>query len=524
MRPLCFLLAFGAAAALGAGAIRAESARAPATDSVMRVADAGREPRVSLDFRKAEIGDVLRLLAKQYDLNIVLSKAVTGPISIRLHEVTVDEALESIITINGFFYSRRGPVIRVTTAAAEQEEGGLTRVFRLRHAGARGLLEPVQSVMSSAGTIQADERSNSLIVTDRPAVLSALAQVLDSLDTPTPQVLIETKIIETVLSDEERLGLDWQIAASLQGSAVPTTFPIPQGTSSTPVFNQFKPQGQTSAESTTTNTATGATATATSTAFPAGTEGLMGRFPFVSGGLFTFGTMSFSQLKVVLQALESRGSTKALAVPSITTLDNQEAQIVIGTNVPVPTFARNKLTGEFEITGYTDRKTGVVLRVTPHVSEEGRIRLDIHPEVSNIVRFVGDPRAQVPVTSTREADTQVSLRSGETVAIGGLMEERDIANTRAVPVLGKVPFLGRLFRFEEKTKSRTDLFIFITAHVMTDEQRVVKTLEALEGTGQPELFDPSVRPPQPVKRPKRRGLRFEGRQLVIPEEGSANGS
>jgi len=473
--------------------------------------------RVSLDFRNTEIADVLRLLARQYNLNIVMSNDVKGPISIRLSNVTIDEALEAIITVNGFSYTTRGHVIRVTTAVAVEAETPESQVFKLGYADAKKLLDPLKAVLSSKGVMQADDRSNSLVVTDIPSALTTIGRVVENLDTPTAQVLIETKIIETALNDDEKLGISWEVLASLQGSAQPLTFPFPQRIAGSSLFDQFRALGQTSAESSTTSTATGATATATSTGFPSSAEGF-GTFPFVDKGLFTFGTLSFNQFKVLLQALEVRSQTKALSVPSITTLDNQEAQIVVGTNTPVPTFARNKTTGEFEITGYVDKKTGVVLRVTPHVAKDRRVLLDIHPEVSTITRFVGDPRAQVPVTSTREADTRVSLMSEETAVIGGLIEERDLVSRREVPGLGKIPLLGRLFRFNEKTKGRTELLIFITAHVLTDQERLTRTLGAVAATGRPELFDPRLKPSkQPV------AFKVRNRRIVVPQEKVSGG-
>ncbi|MBI3333427.1 MAG: hypothetical protein HYZ93_05000 [Candidatus Omnitrophica bacterium] len=483
-------------------------------------AESSAEPLVSVDFRETEIGDILRLLAKQYNLNIIVAEGVKGPISVRLSGVTVDEALDAIVTVNGFAYLRRGRVIRVIPPGAAEQEAPVTQVLQVKHATAKRLAAPLKAVLSANGTIEPDDRSNALVVRDVPSALQTVMQVLQELDVPTPQVLIETKIIETVLSNEERLGVNWNLTASLQGSAQPTTFPIPQKGSL--YFKKFRPQGQTSSESTTTTTATGATATATQTDFPGAEQGLT--FPFVDKGLFTFGTLSFNQLQIIIQALESRGETKALAVPSITTLDNEEAQIVVGTNVPVPTFARNKNTGEFEITGYVDKKTGVVLKVTPHVTKDQRVLLEIHPQISSIERFVGDPRAQVPVTATREAETMVDLRSGDTAVIGGLIEERDVTNKRSVPYLGKIPFVGRLFRFNETTKSRTDLLIFMTAHILTNEQIAAKTAKAVRQAGRPELFglDSAKALESSSRKPFK--TRTHGLQAAAPrKEDDANG-
>lgn len=498
------------------------------------------ETLVSMDFRNVEIKDVLRLLAKQYNLNIIISQDVKGPVAVRFTDVTIDEALEAIITVNGYAYTRMGRVIKVTMPVPVEEAGTQIQVFQLRYADATKLMVPLRTVLSSRGTMDADGRSNTLVVSDSPPVLQTLGQVIAALDEPTQQILIETKLIETVLSDEERLGISWDLAASLQGGAQPITFPFPQR--GIQRARKFLPLGQTASESTTTVTEGGGATTATATDFPAG-EGGFG-FPFADQGLFTFGTLNFSQFRVFLQALESRAKTKALAAPSITTLDNQEAQIVVGTNVPIPTFARNKETGGFEITGYTDKKTGVVLTVTPHLTKDGEILLDIHPEVSSITRYVGDPQAQVPVTSTREANTRVSLQSGETVVIGGLMNEREVETKRGVPGLSRIPYLGRLFRFNETTTERTDLLIFITARVLNEEMRMARTLEAVAASGQSKLFGPGLRegsgkapaaaegsgtrrlgapetpavPHVELDLSESGSIKFQGRKIAIPQE------
>lgn len=452
------------------------------------------EPELlSMDFRETEIGDILRLLAKQYSLNIIIAEDVSGPISVQFSDVSIDEALDAIVTVNGFAYTRRGRVIKVTTPAAAEREPSVTQVFVLKNADVASLRASLEPMLSDVGTIEADTRSNALIVTDTPGTILKVNDVVQRLDSPTPQVMIEARVLETVLNKNEKLGIDWTITASARAAARPVTFPFDNLSSEIAGTNVARhlPVGQTAAESTTTTTATGATSTATETDFPAASA-----FPFVDEGLFTFGTLSFNQFQAVLQALSARTKTRILANPRVTTLDNQEARIVVGTTVPVPTFVRNETTGEFDITGYQDRQTGIVLRVTPHIASDSVVRMDIHPQVSSIINFVGDPRAQVPVTSTREAHTQVSVGDGQTVVIGGLIDEKDVKIKRSVPFFGDIPLFGNLFRYHDTTREKTDLLIFITAHILTPEKQLAMTQVAVVDSKREELFDEPARVPQ----------------------------
>ncbi len=464
---------------------------------------------VSMDFRQTEIGDVLRLLAKQYDLNIIIADDIKGPVSVQFSNVGIDEALDAIITVNGYAYSRRGHVIKVTSAAAAEREQPTTQVFALNNANVATLKESLKAVLTSTGTMEADARSNTLVVTDTPNVITTITRVVQELDVPTPQVAIEAQIIETALNKNEKLGIDWNVQVAAQGASRPIIAPFTQKPEKLGPFDlqglpQFLPSGLT-ANSTTTTVTTGGQTSATSVDFPAASA-----FPFVAKDAFKFGTLSFNQFQIVMQALQVRSNTKILANPRITTLDNQQAKITVGTVVPIPTFERNNTTGDFQITGYQDKSVGIVLTVTPHVSKDGHVRLELHPEVSSISSFVGDPRAQVPVTTTRDATTQVSLRDGDTVVIGGLINDKVVKIHHSVPLLGDLPLLGRMFQFNDETHEKTDLLIFITAHILTDDKARALTQVAVQESGRPAAFSEAVLP----QRQKRLKLQPRGKQAL----------
>ncbi|MBU1133972.1 MAG: secretin and TonB N-terminal domain-containing protein [Candidatus Omnitrophica bacterium] len=432
-----------------------------------------------LEFRGVDIKDVLRQLAKQYDLNIVFSKSVEGPITIQLQNVTIEAALDAIVTINGFVYSKRGNVIRVATpqeaekfAPLEKEEGGLPveevkkepkqiKHFRLNNADASQLKGILKTFLSSDGSMQVDTRTNSLIINDTFRAITRIEKMLPNLDESTPQVLIETKFIETVLDETEKMGINWTMQVTAQGASRKTTLPFEPGGGGKWMKNVFPSTDP----------------TATDFPDPYG-------FPYTSSGNFTFGTLDFTQFKMALELLKSRNDTKLISAPRIVTLDKKEAEIHVGDTVPIPLFSRDSDTGRYNITGYQSEEMGVTLTVTPQTNSQGQIRLKLRPKVSNQTGWEGPPEARRPVTSERSAQTEVTIKDGQTIVIGGLVRNETTHSISKVPFLGDIPLLGSLFRHREITPNKkTDLLIFVTAHIVkenkTVEQPVVELAENL---------------------------------------------
>jgi type IV pilus assembly protein PilQ len=156
----------------------------------------------SLEFREVDIKDILRQLAKQYNLNIVFSDTVKGLVTVQLNNVTVSQALDSIITVNGFSYTKKENVYKVATQEEAQREGKQTKLFKLNNANALRLKDTLAKVLTSEGSIEADSRSNSILVTDSLTAINKVEQMMPVLDEITPQVLIEARLIETSLTNE----------------------------------------------------------------------------------------------------------------------------------------------------------------------------------------------------------------------------------------------------------------------------------------------------------------------------------
>jgi type IV pilus assembly protein PilQ len=406
----------------------------------------------SLEFREVDIKDILRQLAKQYDLNIVFSESVKGLVTVQLNNVSIDQALDSIITVNGFAYTKKENVYKVTTMEEAEKEGKQTKLFKLNNADAAKLKDTLSKVLSSSGSIEADSRSNAIVVTDSLSVVNKIEGMIPALDEITPQVLIEAKLIETTLTNTEKLGIDWSTTLQATGAARPITFPFsPKGKAGW-VNDLSMPSGPESADIPTSSYA----------------------FPYTVASNFTLGTLDFTGLKAVMDFLRTRANTKLVAAPRIMTVNNQKATINVGQVVPIATYERNPTSGIYEVTGWEQQNIGINLEVTPQISPDGHIKLQLKPEVSNTVGTIApDTVNQRPIVSTRKAETEVQIKDGQTVVIGGLVKTSESKTTKKVPFLGDIPFLGKLFTRNEsgsltEPEEKTDLLIFVTAHIIKD--------------------------------------------------------
>ena len=396
---------------------------------------------VTLDLKEADIRNVLRLLAYKGGVNIVAGPEVTGVVTIQLTDVPWQQALDVVLSTYGYGYDQKGSIITVTTIEilkkrredalllAEQEPLQ-TKTFTLNYAKASVVIASIDKMKTSRGSVNFDERTNTLIVRDTPNNISLIAEVVAKLDTTTPQVLIEAKVIETTLNNTENLGIDWVAKATLTGSQRPHTWP----------FN----------------------ATETSSKVP-------GQFPSPEDTNFTFGTINFSQLQAVLEFLKTRSDTNILSNPRIATLDNQKANIVVGSQYPIPTYTYNEEQARLQVSGWEYKDIGVIFDVVPHVNQAGFVSLEIEPKITDILDYVTVENTQLPRLSNESAKTQVMIKDGETLVIAGLIKNKTTDVKKKLPLLGDIPIIGLAFQKSEKTIVKTDLLIFLTPHIITPD-------------------------------------------------------
>jgi type IV pilus assembly protein PilQ len=179
---------------------------------------------------------------------------------------------------------------------------------------------------------------------------------------------------------------------------------------------------------------------------------------------------SADQFKLILSALQTQNMTKVISNPTIVTLNNTEAFINVGEEDPIPNYTYNQEHGSFEVSGFAYKPIGIILKVTPQVNASGFIKMTLEPEVSQkngTVNFGGAAGAEIPIIATRKAKTQVSMKDGYTMAIGGLMRTQTTNSGTKVPVLGSIPVLGNLFKSHTKSKDINNLIIFITAKTIS---------------------------------------------------------
>lgn len=479
---------------------------------------------LSVDFPDEEIRNILRNVADLFELNLVIPDTLQGSTSIKLRDVTWRQIFEVILSPVGYTYVEEGNIIKIVSQESLSLEPVTTDVFVINYASAPELVASIQPLVDSAagGKIVVDKRSNALVITERPTRLTRIRPIIEQLDKATDQVMIESKFVEVTDRDLKNIGIDW---ASLEGYGMAVrpggddgefgTFTRSRGqtfenggattgrnqstsgtTNSTTAGSNLS---NTSSNSTTVTTSatgvatTGTTTTATTVANTSETNSGTTTGNDVSsivdsinslvntGGTerVTSAVFSADQFGVIISALQRQNETKLVSNPTVVTLNNTQAQILIGQKYPVAKPQYNQETGQI----YYDIETtdiGVQLLVTPQVNSRGFIKLKVRPIVSSLAGTATIPGgAEYPIIATREAQTEVSLKDGYTMGIGGLIENSSTNGQSRVPVLGSIPGLGRLFRSDNKNEEKRNLVIFITA----------KTVSA-EGAAIEDVFDP----------------------------------
>ncbi|MCH7504730.1 hypothetical protein IID04_03770 [PVC group bacterium] len=417
---------------------------------------------ITMEFQNAEIKGVLNLLAIKGKVNIVIDQEVAGRVTMRLIDVPWEKAIDVVIRSGGFVYEKDGNIYRVMTPEKLEVEGLKTRVFPLVYASAGEMIggtdanSGILALLSDRGTMRYDARSNVLIVSDTAESLSRLAIVIEQLDTETKQVVIETKLIETTVDDDKNLGIDWTLKATVSGTKVPWTFPFPN----TGLNWSWIPKGDpaASAPAFATNEGGG------TSRMPASTTTTTNAF-----GGFAFGTLDASDFAATLEILKTNTGSRILSNPTITTLDNKTASIIVGRQDPVPAYSFNSDTGAWEITGFTYEESGVELEVTPQINRDEFITLKVHPRVRENIGTAtfpsGGSTAEIPIFTVREATTEVIVPNGHTLLIGGLISRTTVDFESKVPLLGDIPVLGYLFKKTTKREDAKELLIFLTPSI-----------------------------------------------------------
>jgi type IV pilus assembly protein PilQ len=440
---------------------------------------------VTVNFKGADVRTVLSYISEVAGVDIVAAPDVKGVIDLRLTDKPWKVALDVIVRNYGFAYEREGDIIRVVTLDKLKQEELVTQAMSLNYGKAKDLVISIKKIISSRGKVKYDERTNMLIVTDIPTNVYRVVQILEKLDKETEQVLIEARIIETVLGDDEKIGIDWNVKFEISGAKRPTTFPFDYFNADSKLMEKYTPLVQTGITQTIPNAVTGVTTTTTPAAYPttpSATSDAKG-FPFVDYSQdifkdsFSFGTLDFSQFSAVLELLKQRAQTNIVSNPRIATLNNSEANILVGQTLNMPKYERNSTTGKIEITGYEAKDLGIKLKVTPHINDRNEIVVDIVPEISDLLKYDTIDAVNgivAPVYTSRQASTKVMIKDGDTIFIGGLIKESLVDAKNKLPflgdLLGDIPGVGLLFTKKDKIKQKVELIFFVTVKIMKKDK------------------------------------------------------
>jgi type IV pilus assembly protein PilQ len=446
--------------------------------------DAGRKyrgQRISMDFKDADLTNVFRIIAEVSNLNIITSDDVKGKVSLRLVNVPWDQALDIVLRSKALGAAQEGNVLRIAPVSSlrkeEQErldaqkqidqsrQEAMNRAAEVKatqdavfdtipvsYSKASELLAKIKPLASKYGKLDSDDRTNVLIIRDLPQNIAEVKALVATLDTATPQVLIEARIVEVETAFARELGIQWG-GAYRSGSS--TQFGMVGAQNST---GGSTPGAAVNAATTNPFTA--------STPPPSYAVNLPAAIGLGTGGGIAFGILKDNlRLDLALTALESSGNAKIVSSPKVVTLDNKEATIEQGTQIPYSTVSASGTNTQFV-------DATLRLKVTPHITPDGRVSMKV--EAQNDSPGQPTPTGQLAINK-KKATTEVLILDGETAVIGGIMQVSRSEDQAGLPWLSKIPVLGYLFRRDTNTARNRELLIFITPKVLKREPAQAKT-------------------------------------------------
>jgi type IV pilus assembly protein PilQ len=423
-----------------------------------------RGERIDIELQDAPIKDVLLLFSDIGRVNIIAGPEVAGTVTMKLSAVPWDQALDIILRSLTLGMIQEGNVIRVSTQTKLEEERRKaieeanaavqlkpleTRLIPLSYATVTEMLPKVQSVMSSRGSVTPDSRTNTLIVMDVAENIALAESLVRQLDSQTPQVLIEARIVEARTNWLRQLGIQWGfdfIASPGTGNPTGLLFPNALGVAGGSGGNQSPVGGL---------ILPGAAANPNyAVDLPApvstGTGGALG---------FSFGSLSGNlNTNLRLSAAEDEGEVRIISAPKIVTLDNTQAQIEQGVQIPI-----SQVSAQGVNTRYVNATLG--LRVTPHVTNEGAVMLEVQVQ-KNEADFVNTGARGDPTILTKSAQSQLLIVDGDTAVIGGIYTRNQAVNHSKVPWFADIPIIGWFFKNKTERDDRSEMLIFLTPRIV----------------------------------------------------------
>jgi len=433
----------GVLAVLQVGVAVAQDSRASEQVGLVRTGSG----TFSIDVEGADIRTVVRAIGEFSGRNIVVGKDVKATVRVRLNNVGWQEALRTVLRANGLDYTDEGGILRVDDSAKLNQEGVdreaarakqmelvplETRIIKLNYANASEMAAALQPSLTRRGSIQTERRTNSLIVSDLSHSLDQVEQMAIKLDATTPQIEITAKLVDVNAEALREMGIEWNVGPQPAGAGE-----FFSSTGPTPADYLHPGDDDENALGGEHNTAIADPATR-----------------------ITYGiSKDWGFIEAQLQVLELNRKANIISNPRITTVDNREAKILVGQKIPliVQDVAGNPVSQLQTI--------GIQLKVTPHLTQDKKIIMDLHPEVSDLAT-----RSTVQggvIINTSEADTRVMVDDGQTAVIGGLIRTNETTVRRGIPYLMDMPLIGWAFRSDTKARDNRELIIFVTPRLLT---------------------------------------------------------
>tara|TARA_B100000424_G_scaffold43975_2_gene30061 strand:+ start:285 stop:1925 length:1641 start_codon:yes stop_codon:yes gene_type:complete len=390
------------------------------------------DSKVSFNFKEADLLTVVRLMASQENLNLVLGGDLSGSVTIKLTDVTLETAMDAILHVNGYEWFLQENIIVIKPSSPDAQLSGEldTQIYRLRFVHGTIITEALKEVLTDRGKVKSLSSSQSLdydfeiddivMVTDIPTNFALIDRVIGTIDQEGAQINIAVKFIETTLKRGETIGIDWNLRQSMQ--------------------------------------------------LPGNRKGVSSNNINLSEIAFGIDTMSFATLtapvvSAMLDLLANDDDTKLLQEPQVTTMNNSPANIVVGTTIPIlvpqgegSVFGTNPYT-------YEDKEVNISLDVLPRLNAYNAISLAINTSVQAIIGYTGENDR--PIISNRETNTNVRVKNGETLLIGGMIFDIEEEKVNKVPLLGDLPLIKSLFRYSSTQKEQKELLIFITPTIIS---------------------------------------------------------
>jgi type IV pilus assembly protein PilQ len=413
----------------------------------------------SMEFRDADIKDVLRAIGQAANMNMIVSDTVSGQVSMSLKDVNIWDALEAILRTKGLTYVREGKIVRILAVSDARDEDLETRVFALSYANGKETLPIIEKIKSEKAKVSVDNRTNSIVVKDLSLNIDRMERLLKNIDIRVPQVLIEAKIVEVSINYARQLGVQWggqytggntTVSGGVTGVSSNTT----SGSASSSTIpaigsSTFYPQ----------TGDIGRTGNAFVVNLPAAaaTSALGLSFTRLLGGKLA--------LDLQLSAMQTTGNGRILSSPKVLTMNNKEAKISSGTDIPIQIVSSTAVSSVNTL-GVQIISATLSLSAIPTITYDDRIVMVIKVEKAepDFSREVNG----IPTITKRNAEAQLIVNNGETIVLGGILVKNEADSESSVPLLSKIPILGWLFKTKSKLETQDELMIFITPNIVTD--------------------------------------------------------